>query len=172
MFRSAPVRAARGVTLVELMVALVVAAILLAIAVPSFRHLIGSSNLGSVANDLASDIAFARTESAMRHVKVAVTSSTAGWDAGWKVEIPSSSTAAEVLRNHAPIPTTYAIAASASSVSYQPDGSLATAPANGVCLTIKAPADTNNKSTYVQVFASGTVQQASSATVPSGWACP
>lgn len=179
MFRSAPVRAARGVTLVELMVALVVAAILLAVAVPSFRHLMGSSNLGGVTNDLAGDIAFARMESVTRRVDIAVASSSAGWAAGWTVQIPSAATTGlppppEILRTHPPIPNTYTVtvAGAATKVEYQPDGSLNSPPPGGICFTFKAPTDTNNKSSYLWVQSSGSVSQASAATSPAGWACP
>ena len=171
-------RAVRGVTLIELMVTLIVAAILLAVAVPSFRHLMGSSNLAGVTNDLAGDIAFARMESATRHTDIAVASSSAGWAAGWTVQIPPATTTGlppppEILRTHQPIPNTYTVtvAGAATAVEYQPDGSLKK-PAGGVCFTFKAPADTNNKSGYLWVQSSGSVSQASAATSPTGWGCP
>ncbi len=176
MFRSAPRRAVRGVTLIELMITIIVAAVLLAIAVPSFRHAMGSTNLSGIANDLAADVAFARTESAMRHAHVAVASSAGGWAAGWKVQVPSASTAAtppppEILRTHGAIPKTYAISASSSatSLSYRPDGTLEK-PATGICLTLKAPADTKNNASYVKVQPSGSIQQSNGKTAPVG--CP
>lgn len=49
-----------GFTLIELMVTIVVAAILLAIAVPSFQHLMLSTQLGTAANTLVEQINTAR----------------------------------------------------------------------------------------------------------------
>lgn len=52
----------RGVTLIELMVALTVAAILLGAAIPSFRDSIIRSRLSTMANDFIGAINFARSE--------------------------------------------------------------------------------------------------------------
>ena len=181
MIRSAPPRAVRGVTLIELMVTMIVAAILLAIAVPSFRHIMGSTNLGGVSSDPTSDVAFARTEAVMRRVKVAVASSAGGWASGWVVQIPSSSTSGTppppvVLRRHAPIPKTYTLNAGSGGtaialLTYKTDGTLDTL-SNNACFTIKAPNDTKNVPQYLGVTLAGTLQQASGSTAPSGWTCP
>lgn len=53
---------ARGFTLVELMITLAVAAVLLVIAVPSFRSIMLSSRLDTTANDLIASLNTARME--------------------------------------------------------------------------------------------------------------
>jgi type IV fimbrial biogenesis protein FimT len=56
----------QGFSLLELMVALAVAAILVAIAVPSFRDLIHRSQVSSASNALLASVSYARTEAITR----------------------------------------------------------------------------------------------------------
>lgn len=170
MIRSAPARAVLGVTLLELMMTLTVAAILLVIAIPSFQHVMGSTNQAAVINDLRGDIAYARNESASRRTNVTVASSSGGWEAGWSV---SASTSGPVppttLRVHGAVSQTYTLAASNTKLQYQSDGTLKS-PATDICFALKAPADTRNSTQYLVVQVSGIVQQ-SSDTSPSA-NCP
>jgi type IV fimbrial biogenesis protein FimT len=57
----------RGFTLVELMITVAVAAVLLMIAVPSFRNITLSNRLNTAANDLVNAIAVARMEAIKRN---------------------------------------------------------------------------------------------------------
>lgn len=75
-----PAQTLRGLTLVELMVTLTVLAVLLGIAVPSFRSLIESSRLTSQANDLLHGLQTARSEAIRRNTAVRFCSTTAGWN--------------------------------------------------------------------------------------------
>lgn len=80
-----------GFTLVELLVALAVAAILLAAGVPSFRSTIVSNRLTSTTNDLVGTLAQARSEAIRRGARVTVCISSNGtscattgsWEQGW-----------------------------------------------------------------------------------------
>jgi type IV fimbrial biogenesis protein FimT len=58
----------RGFSLVELMVAVAVAAILLVIAVPEFRRLIASNQLNTAANELVGTLNVARVEAIKRNL--------------------------------------------------------------------------------------------------------
>lgn len=88
-----PVRQ-RGFSLVELMVVIVVAAILLAIAVPSFRDLMHRSQVSSASNELLASLVYARDEAITRGQLVSMCPSTdngtscAGgstFESGWMV---------------------------------------------------------------------------------------
>lgn len=84
-----PVRSPRGFTLIELLVTVSVAAVLMAIAVPSFRDMAIRNQLTSYTNDIIASINFARSEAVRRGVPVAICKSNDGetcsgnWDDGW-----------------------------------------------------------------------------------------
>lgn len=97
-----PTRGA-GFTLIELMVAIAVLAITLALAVPSFGALINSNRLVGQSNELVASLQLARSEAIRRNARVALCASSDGkscdgatgdW-AYWLVQVVSSS---EVLR--------------------------------------------------------------------------
>ena len=81
----------RGFTLTELMITLVVFAILLGIAIPSFESTIASSRLSAATNDLLGSLAHARSEAIRRGQRVTVCVSAdgttcaanGGWGQGW-----------------------------------------------------------------------------------------
>lgn len=62
----------RGVTLIELVITVIVAAILLAIAIPSFNRLFEKNRLKGAAERLASEIQYARAEALERRAPVSV----------------------------------------------------------------------------------------------------
>lgn len=89
----------RGFTLIELMVAIMVLAILLGVAVPSFRDAALSSRLTAYANDLVASAQLARSEAIKRNAPVTLCASKngiacgidagSGWEAGWIVLAPA-----------------------------------------------------------------------------------
>ncbi|HST28688.1 MAG TPA: GspH/FimT family pseudopilin, partial [Rudaea sp.] len=80
---------ARGFTLVELMITIFVAAILVTIALPSFRELVVSNHVTESTNLLLSDLNLARSEAVHRGTQVAVINAAGvgsnNWSGGWKV---------------------------------------------------------------------------------------
>jgi type IV fimbrial biogenesis protein FimT len=88
-------RAERGFSLVELMVAIIVAAILTAIALPSFRTTLQKHRLRVSADSLQSTVQYARTEAVLRATYVslcasadgATCSGTATYESGWLVYV-------------------------------------------------------------------------------------
>ena len=76
----------RGFTLVELLTAVVVSAILISIAIPSFRSLQERNAVGAVSNDLLADVLLARSEAVKREQRVAVVPAGSSWgEQGWRV---------------------------------------------------------------------------------------
>ena len=84
----------RGVTLVELMIVIAIAAILLGLAVPNMQEFYVSNRLGSTANEFMAALSTARNEAMRRGVPVTLRS-TAGsqnWSNGWTLCIDSNAT--------------------------------------------------------------------------------
>ncbi|MFE8645939.1 GspH/FimT family pseudopilin [Sphingomonas sp. NCPPB 2930] len=79
-------RAARGFTLIELMVTVAIVAILGMVAVPSFVAFQRNSELTSTSNSLLAAIGTARSEAMKRNMRVVVVPfSGTSWGNGWKV---------------------------------------------------------------------------------------
>ena len=96
-----------GVTLVELMVVIGIAAIITAIGVPSYRYVTTSNRLSGEINDLMGDLQFARYEAIKEGLNVTACpaasasmattcDTTTAWTEGWIVR----SNAGTVLRRH------------------------------------------------------------------------
>ncbi|HTN50749.1 MAG TPA: GspH/FimT family pseudopilin [Burkholderiaceae bacterium] len=62
----------RGFTLVEMLAVMTISAILVALALPSFRSIIRSSQISSTSNDLLASIDLARSEAIRRNVTVSI----------------------------------------------------------------------------------------------------
>ncbi len=83
----------RGVTLIELLVALSILAILLAVGVPALSQFSVNSRLSHYANSIFSDLALARSEAIKRNRRVVLCKSSDGltctntgdWSQGWIV---------------------------------------------------------------------------------------
>jgi type IV fimbrial biogenesis protein FimT len=81
-----PIPRQRGVTLIELMTVLVIAAILAMVAVPSFVKLMAGQRLKSAAGNLQIALLLTRSESLKRNANVQLAPITVSqWDAGWRV---------------------------------------------------------------------------------------
>ncbi len=81
-------RRAAGFSIVELMVTVTVAAVLLGLAIPSFRDLLINNKVTEATNQLVGDLNLARSEAVRRGTLVAVisTSGSNDWSTGWYVE--------------------------------------------------------------------------------------
>ncbi len=75
----------RGFSLLELMVAITILGVMLAIGVPAFGALIDSQRMDSAVNSLARGLNYARAESVRRNRVVTVSPIDANWHAGWRI---------------------------------------------------------------------------------------
>jgi type IV fimbrial biogenesis protein FimT len=102
-----------GFTLIELMVTVAIAALLLTVAIPSFRSILQNSRLATQANEFVTATTLARSEASRRSVSVFVTAldastATNEWGPGWRVWVDldgdGSYDAGEELRTFAALP--------------------------------------------------------------------
>lgn len=74
-----------GLTLIELMVTITIAAILLAVGAPSFQYFMIKTRMSTATSDLASALNLARSEAVRRGVTVSIRNTSGGgnWGNGW-----------------------------------------------------------------------------------------
>lgn len=163
----------KGFTLVELMVTVVVAAILLGLAAPSFRDAIQNNKFVATSNQLVSALKYARTEALKRRASVTVcglndAKTACGASTNWKTNgfgaLDSSNNVLKVWTD----PTQYddlTLTSSATSLIYAPSGILNSGADIGVRIVFTDV--TENR--CVEVSTTGRV---STQTIAAGDACP
>jgi len=110
-----------GLTLIELVVALAVLAIVVAVGAPRLQNLSSGNKLTSIVNTLSGDFAYARSEAATRNRVINLVSSSGNdWSQGWQVL-----DGATVLRTQPPIYAGATLDSTVGTISFNPDGSQA-----------------------------------------------
>jgi type IV fimbrial biogenesis protein FimT len=84
-----------GFTVIELMITLVVLAVLLRLAVPSYRDLVLGTRIKNAASDIYGSLMLARSEAIKRNANVTLTPAGGQWANGWQV-----AAGATVLESH------------------------------------------------------------------------
>lgn len=122
-------RYSRGFTLVELMVTLVILAILLSIAAPSFRDVIQNNRTQTISTDLLSALQYARSEAVKRGAKVDVCrrngdacANAVDWGNGWLVKVSGAGGA--VLRVWEAVDGQDTVTGPNETLTYRPNGLL------------------------------------------------
>ncbi len=110
----------RGFSLIEVMTAVVVLAVLGVIAVPSYRSFVVTQRVRQASYDLMSSLMFARSEAIKRNASVRIVSA-GGWSQGWVVSVGGAS-----IRRQDPYASVITISnsPSLSSITYSNDGRL------------------------------------------------
>lgn len=119
----------RGFSLVELMVALAVAAIALTIAVPSFQSVFQSNRLVSQANELVTAINLARNEAIKRGASVTLRAETGGFQNGWCVHLGAACSGTDILRRFQSMDQMSVTSGSVASVTFDTRGAKSDPPA-------------------------------------------
>lgn len=146
-------RAGRGFTLVELMVAIAVMAILLAIAVPSFNDASLGSKLNSIANEFVASAQLARSEAIKRNVQVTLCASNDGstcggaWSDGWVVLAGGT-----LIHSRAALTTGFMLSGDVTSIDFMPTGVGATAANLTAC---RATPSVGSQKRTIEVSATG-----------------
>ncbi|WP_439107208.1 GspH/FimT family pseudopilin [Congregibacter sp.] len=91
---NAQLKLAKGFTLVELMIVIVIIAILLTVAAPSFRNFVAQQRLRSASMDLRMALTMARSEAVKRNANVTLARIDGDWSNGWVVQDPVDATVA------------------------------------------------------------------------------
>lgn len=78
-----PSKAQGGVTLIELMITITIAAILLAVGIPAYRDTLDRNRLRAATDTLYGDLQFAKTESIKRNQPIVVDFTTSNGGATW-----------------------------------------------------------------------------------------
>lgn len=88
--RRSMARPVSGFTLVELMITVVVLAVLIAVATPSFREIGLNNRSTSMINTLLADLSVARSEAVKTARTAYVTAAGGDWDSGWMVWVDAN----------------------------------------------------------------------------------
>ena len=83
----------RGFTLIELLVVMTVAAVMMAIAVPSFRNFTAGQQVKSASYDVTTTMLLARSEAIKRNRPITIAPTGGDWANGWTVQDAAASPA-------------------------------------------------------------------------------
>jgi len=150
-----PARNERGVTLVELLFAILVIAILTVIAIPSYRDASLSGRLSAISSDLYTSVQLARSEAIKSNATTTLCASDApatcsgDWEDGWIV-LDAGGT---VIHSGAALPDGFTVAQTGGTadLNFQPIGVGVTAATFTIC----RDAPIGNQNRVISVLATG-----------------
>lgn len=154
-------RPASGFTLVELMVTIAVAAILVAVALPSFQRMTSNNNITNMYYDLMAALHNARSEAVTRGAPIRVKATSTNWSDGWAV-VTDDDTALRTYGARDPKYKMTTSPAGLDEVGFNARG----ATANAVCFTLKDQSGAGSKVMHITILASGSVHTSTSCPSP------
>lgn len=84
-----------GFTIIELMLAVAVAGVLAAVALPSLNILITNQRVRGVTTDLVASLIYARSEAIKRNAQVSLVPNGGNWATGWTVQVSGATLRAQ-----------------------------------------------------------------------------
>jgi prepilin-type N-terminal cleavage/methylation domain-containing protein len=144
-------RAARGFTLIELIVVVALLAIVSSIAAPGLRSFASGQRVKALSFDLTADLLFARSEALKRGVSVTMTPTTGtDWNQGWKVSSGGTDLSTRQASNESLVFT-----GAPSSITFNAWGRVSS-PTSAVRMTVKSSVTSNTSATRcIQLDPSG-----------------
>ena len=112
-----------GFTLIELLVVVTLAAVLLGLAIPSFREFTATQRVKEAAFDFAAAMLLARSEAIKRNTSVTMSQGAGGWGSGWTIAAGGTTLATKDAK--APVTVTPVPDPATASVTFQGSGRIA-----------------------------------------------
>jgi type IV fimbrial biogenesis protein FimT len=176
-----------GFSIVELMITIFVAAILMGLALPSFRELTIRSNITQANNQLVLALNTARSEAVRRGTWVEVvntTSSTNKWTAGWQIiadtNFSQTFTSDPIVALQGGVPTGYSVCGNATgatgiggnwTVIFNASGALT--QSTSFDINVNRPDGNKTQAARITVLGSGEVTSRKDTTgSPASFSCP
>jgi type IV fimbrial biogenesis protein FimT len=147
-----------GFTLVEMMVVVVIGAILVGAAAPSFSRAIATQRARSAGTDVYLALLKARSEAIKRNATVTLAPKAGGWQNGWQIVNPSVAT--DILEDHGA--AAGATITGPASVVYRPSGRLQAGTAVSVLIAVGTGTSSSYQCVSVELSGQPTTKAASS----------
>ncbi len=164
-----------GFTLIELMIAMVVIGIGLAITIPAMMNFTNTNRKAEQVNKLVRDMTYAKSEAINRGESFCIrtTSGTPVWDGGWRVTDVADATILRTSRTIAIAGETIASSTGTTALCFSPGGGLANTNVAVAIEQCSACVNTLNREKQITVAVTGRISINSEfACIPAAPACP